>query len=60
MLFLKGHKSKIDSGTCPGCSTCKVKETPQHFLLNYKEYDTEPAKLENEIKFWENLLWKMK
>ena len=51
MLFLKRHKSKIDSGTCPECSTCKVKETPEHFLLNSKEYDTEPAKLENEIKF---------
>ena len=51
MLFLKGHKSKIDSGTCPGRSTYKAKETPEHFLLNCKEYDTEPAKLENEIKF---------
>ena len=38
--MLKGHKSKIDTETLPECSTCKVKETPEHFLLNCKEYDT--------------------
>ena len=40
--ILKGHKrSEIDTETSPECSTCKVKKTPEHFLLNYKEYDTE-------------------
>ena len=48
--MLKGHKSKIDTETSPECSTCKVKETPIHFLLNCKEYDTERAKLEKDIK----------
>ena len=54
--MLKGHKSKIDTETCPECSTCKVKETPVHFLLNCKEYDTERAKLEKGIKeiFYKN------
>ena len=38
------------------CSTYKVKETPVHFLLNCKEYDTERAKLEKDIKeiFYKN------
>ena len=54
--MLKGHKSKIDTETSPECSTCKVKETPIHFLLNCKEYDTERAKLEKDIKeiFYKN------
>ena len=54
--MLKGHKSKIDTETSPECSTCKVKETPVHFLLNSKEYDTEGAKLEKDIKeiFYKN------
>ena len=54
--MLKGHKSKIDTETSPECSTCKVKETPVHFLLNCKEYDTEWAKLEKDIKeiFYKN------
>ena len=54
--MLKGHKSKIDTETSPECSTCKVKETPVHFLLNCKEYDTEWAKLEEDIKeiFYKN------
>ena len=54
--MLKGHKSKIDTETSPECSTCKVKETPVHFLLNCKEYDTERAKLEKDIKeiFYKN------
>ena len=54
--MLKGHKSKIDTETSPECSTCKVKETPEHFLLNCKEYDTERAKLEKDIKkiFYKN------
>ena len=30
--MLKGHKSKIDTETSPKCSTCKVKETPEHKL----------------------------
>ena len=47
--MLKVHKSEIDIETSPECSTCKVKETPEHFLLNCKEYDTEPAKLEKDI-----------
>ena len=51
-----GHKSKIDTETSPQCSICKVKETPTHFLLNCKEYDTEQAKLEKNIKeiFYKN------
>ena len=48
--LLKGHQNKIDTETSQECSTCKVKETPEHFLLNCKEYDTEWAKLENDIK----------
>ena len=39
--MLKGHKSKTDTETSPECSTCKLKETPECFLLNCKEYDTE-------------------
>ena len=33
-----------------------MKETPVHFLLNCKEYDTEQAKLEKDIKeiFYKN------
>ena len=51
-----GHKSKVDTENSPQCSTCKVKETPTHFLLNCKEYDTEQAKLEKDIKkiFYKN------
>ena len=54
--MLKGHKSKIDTDTSPECFTCKVKETPEHFLLNCKEYDTGQAKLEMDIKkiFYQN------
>ena len=54
--MIKGHKSKIDTETSPECSTCKVKETPEHFLLNCKEYDTERAKLEKDVKeiFYKN------
>ena len=48
--MLKGHKSKIYTETSPECFTCKVKETPEHFLLNYKKYDKERAKLEKDIK----------
>ena len=49
--ILKGHKtSEIDTETSPEYYTCKVKKTPEHFLLNYKEYDTEWAKLDKDIK----------
>ena len=47
---LKGHKSKIDTETSLEWSTCKVKDTPEHSLLNCKEYDTERAKLEKDTK----------
>ena len=52
----KSHKNKIDTENSIEYSTCKVKETPVHFLLNCKEYDTEQAKLENDIKeiFYKN------
>ena len=55
--MLKGYKSKIDTQTSPECSTCNMKETPEHFLLNCKEYDTEKEKLEQDI-YKENLLQK--
>ena len=32
--MLKGYRDKTDTETSPECSTCKVKETPEHFLLN--------------------------
>ena len=48
--LLKGHKSKTDTEFSPECSTCKVKETHKHFLLNCKEYDKERAKLEKYVK----------
>ena len=54
--MLKGHKSKTDTETSSECCTCKVKETPEHFLLKCKEYDTEQTKLEKDIKevFYKN------
>ena len=38
-----------------------MKETPEHFLLNCKEYDTEQAKLEKDIKeiFYRNNCYKL-
>ena len=48
--MLKGHKSKIDSETQPGCTFWKVKETPEHFLLNCVEFEKEGAKLEKVVK----------
>ena len=54
--MLKGHKSKNDTETSSEYSTFKVKETPEDFLLNCKEYHTEQAKLEKDIK--KNLLQK--
>ena len=52
--MLKGHKSKIDPETQPECTFCKVKETPEHFLLNCAEFDKErerakPEKLVKEL-----------
>ena len=41
LAMLKGHRNKTDTETFPECSTCKVKETSEHFLLNCKEYDTQ-------------------
>ena len=29
---LKGHKIQTDTETSPECSTCKMKQTPEHFL----------------------------
>ena len=54
--MLKGHKSKNDTETSSEYSTFKVKEIPEDFLLNCKEYDTERAKLEKDIKkiFYKN------
>ena len=54
--MLKGHKSKTDTETSPEWSNCKVKETPEHFILNCKEYDAKWAKLEKDIKelFYKN------
>ena len=54
--MLKGHKSKTDTETSSECCTCNVKETPEHFLLKCKEYDTEQTKLEKDIKevFYKN------
>ena len=48
--MLKGHKSKIDPETQPECTFCKVKETPEHFLLNCAEFEKERAKLEKLVK----------
>ena len=48
--MLQGHKSRIDTETFPECSTSNMTETPEHFLLNCKEYETEQAKLEKYIK----------
>ena len=45
---LKGTKADIE--TSPEWSTCKVKETPEYFHLNCKEYDTQQPKLEKDIK----------
>ena len=47
--MLKGHKSKIDPETQPECTFCKVKETPEHFFLNYEEFGKERAKLEKHV-----------
>ena len=57
--MLEGHKSKIDIEISLECSTCKVKETPEH--LNCKEYDTEWAQLEKDVKeiFYKNNYHKM-
>ena len=44
--MLKGHKSKIDPETQSECTFCKVKETPEDFLLNCAEFAKERAKLE--------------
>ena len=44
--MLKVHKSKIDPETQPECTFCKVKETPEHFILNCAEFGKERAKLE--------------
>ena len=44
--MLKGHKSKIDPETQTECTFCKVKETPEHFILNCAEFGKERAKLE--------------
>ena len=54
--MLQGHKSEIDTETFPECSTCNTTETPEHFLLNCKKYDTERVKLEKYIKkiFYKN------
>ena len=46
----KFTKAKLTLKPSPECSTYKVKKTPAHFLLNCKEYDTEQAKLEKDIK----------
>ena len=43
---MKGHKSKTDPETQPEHTFCKVKETPEHFLLNYAELGKENSKLE--------------
>ena len=48
--MLKGRKTKTDTETPPECSTCEVKESPGHFLLNWQECDTERAKLEEDVK----------
>ena len=34
----ENKKSKIDCETSSESSACKVKEIPEHFLLNCKEY----------------------
>ena len=39
--MLQGHKRKTDTETFPECSTRHITETPGHFLLNCKEYDTQ-------------------
>ena len=39
--MIKGHKRKIATETLLECFTFKEKETPEYFLLNCKEYDTE-------------------
>ena len=41
--MLKGHKSKIDPEIQPECTFCKVKETPESFLLNCAEFGKERA-----------------
>ena len=48
--MLKGHKRKIDPETQPECTFCKVKETPEHSLLNCAEFEKERAKLEKLVK----------
>ena len=48
--ILKGHKSKIDPEIQPEFTFCKVKETPEHFLLNCVEFGKERAKLEKLVK----------
>ena len=44
--MLKGHKSKTDPESHSECTFCKLKETPEHFLLNRAEFGKERAKLE--------------
>ena len=46
--------STLNTETSPECSTCKVKEPPEHFLLNFTF--SEQAKLEKNIKkiFYKN------
>ena len=48
--ILKEHKSKIDPEVQPEFTFCKVKETPEHFLLNCAEFGKERAKLEKLVK----------
>ena len=48
--ILKEHKSKIDPEVQPEFIFCKVKETPEHFLLNCAEFGKERAKLEKLVK----------
>ena len=44
--MLKGHISKNNPETQPECTFCKIKETPEHFLLNCAEFEKERVKLE--------------
>ena len=48
--MLKRHKSKTDPQTQPECTFCKVKGTPEHFLLNLAEFEKERAKIEKLVK----------
>ena len=47
---MKGHKSKTEPEIQPEFTFCKVKETPEHFLLNCVEFGKERAKLEKLLK----------